>query len=114
VLAPNGCLILVDVKAHTNVADNRSWPLASILYTISLMHCMPISLVRVNFQYFLIISLVINKYFKNLKNEPDGLGLGTCWGREKAVELLRACGFTVFHIDDSDSVNIVYSCRKSN
>jgi hypothetical protein len=39
------------------------------LYTVSLMHCMPVGLV------------------------DGGSGLGMMWGREKAVEMLKAAGF---------------------
>ena len=50
-LAADGSFALVDVNTHSNVADNvANTPAASMYYTVSLMHCMPISLVRFMFE----------------------------------------------------------------
>jgi len=60
------------------------------LYTVSLMHCMPVGLV------------------------DGGHGLGMMWGREKAVELLKAAGFKNVQAQEipEDPFNLHYFCRK--
>ena len=68
-LAPGGIFSMVDIAARTNLADNLDHPMGPFLYTVSLMHCMPVGLV------------------------DGGSGLGMMWGREKAVEMLKAAGF---------------------
>jgi SAM-dependent methyltransferase len=69
VLAPGGMFSMVDIAARTNLADNLDHPMGSFLYTVSLMHCMPVGLV------------------------DGGTGLGMMWGREKALEMLEQAGF---------------------
>jgi 2-polyprenyl-3-methyl-5-hydroxy-6-metoxy-1,4-benzoquinol methylase len=68
-LAPGGIFSMVDIAARTNLADNLDHPMGPFLYTVSLMHCMPVGLF------------------------DGGSGLGMMWGREKAVEMLKAAGF---------------------
>ena len=43
-LRPGGVLLMVDIKASSNVEDNIGVPLATYLYTVSTMHCMSVSL----------------------------------------------------------------------
>ena len=69
ILAPGGLFSMVDIAARSNLANNLDHPMASFLYTVSLMHCMPVGLV------------------------DGGPGLGMMWGREKAVALLNEAGF---------------------
>jgi hypothetical protein len=46
------------------------------LFTVSLMHCLPVGLV------------------------DGGRGLGMMWGREKAVKMLEAAGFKNVRVDE--------------
>lgn len=88
-LRTGGVYIGQDIWAHTAVADNREHPLAPFIYTISLMHCMTVSLAQ------------------------GGIGLGAAWGEEKARELLAEAGFSdvTMHRLDHDIQNAYYICR---
>jgi ubiquinone/menaquinone biosynthesis C-methylase UbiE len=89
-LAEGGFFSMVDIAAHTDVADNLSHPMGPFLYTVSLMHCMPVGLV------------------------DGGEGLGMMWGREKAVEMLGAAGFNKISVEEipDDAFNLHFFCRK--
>ena len=69
ILAPGGMFSMVDIAARSDLADNLDHPMGPFLYTVSLMHCMPVGLV------------------------DGGPGLGMMWGREKAVEMLKKAAF---------------------
>ncbi|HMR65750.1 MAG TPA: transcriptional regulator, partial [Anaerolineae bacterium] len=58
-------------------------------YTISTMHCMTVSLAG------------------------GGEGLGTMWGKEKALEMLAEAGFTDVQVEQPahDPMNYFYICR---
>ncbi len=89
-LRPGGVLLMVDIKASTQLEDNVGVPMATYLYTVSTMHCMSVSL------------------------GLDGEGLGTCWGRQLATSMLADAGFvdvTVGEIE-SDPLNYYYIARK--
>lgn len=89
-LRPGGVLLMVDIKASSNVEDNRGAPLATYKYTVSTMHCMSVSLAF------------------------DGAGLGTVWGRQLAESMLADAGFgdvTVIE-RESDPINNYYIARK--
>jgi hypothetical protein len=64
--------------------------MGAFLYTVSLMHCMPVGLV------------------------DGGAGLGMMWGREKAEEMLREAGFTDVFVQEipEDPFNLHFFCRK--
>ncbi len=82
---------MVDIAANSNLADNLAHPMGSFLYTVSLMHCLPVGLV------------------------DGGTGLGMMWGREKAVEMLDDAGFQrvqVLEMPD-DPFNLHFFCCKS-
>ncbi len=90
VLKPGGCFSMVDIAAHTDIAGNTDHPMGPFLYTVSLMHCMPVG--RVN----------------------GGAGLGMMWGKEKAAEMLADAGFqevAVTEIPD-DPFNVHFFCWK--
>ena len=90
-LRPDGVLLMVDIKASSNLEDNIGVPLAPYKYTVSTMHCMSVSL------------------------GLDGDGLGTVWGRQLAESMLADAGFgdvTVSEIE-SDPFNNYYIARKS-
>jgi ubiquinone/menaquinone biosynthesis C-methylase UbiE len=89
-LRPGGVLLMVDIKASTQLEDNVGVPLATYLYTVSTMHCMSVSL------------------------GLDGAGLGTCWGRQLATAMLADAGFTDVTVREieSDAFNFYYIARK--
>lgn len=89
-LRPGGVLLMVDVKASSQLEDNVGVPLAAYLYTVSTMHCMSVSL------------------------GLDGAGLGTCWGRQLATSMLADAGFggVQVHEVESDPFNNYYVAGK--
>lgn len=89
-LRPDGIYLMQDIRASSNVAKNVSHPAAPLLYTISCMHCMTVSLAQ------------------------GGMGLGAMWGEEKAIELLGEAGFTQVEIQRlaHDFQNNYYIVRK--
>eukprot|EP00058_Branchiostoma_floridae_P014231 XP_002599719.1 hypothetical protein BRAFLDRAFT_106707 [Branchiostoma floridae] len=86
----SGLFSMVDIRGHTELADNLDDPAAPMLYGASLLHCMPVSL-----------------YF-------GGRGLGTMWGQELAVSMLREARFTNIRcLDVPDSpANLHFLCQK--
>ena len=89
-LVADGLFSMVDIAAQSNLADNLGHPMGPFLYTVSLMHCMPVGLVG------------------------GGTGLGMMWGREKAVEMLNEAGFRqvqILEIPD-DPFNLHFFCSK--
>jgi len=89
-LKSDGVYLMQDIHARSPVHKNRDHPLGPFLYTISGMHCMPVSLAQ------------------------GGAGLGAMWGREKAKALLNEAGFvhTEIHRLDHDIQNDYYVNRK--
>jgi SAM-dependent methyltransferase len=89
-LRPGGVLLMVDVKASSQLEDNAGVPFAAYLYTVSTLHCMSVSL------------------------GLDGAGLGTCWGRQLATSMLADAGFpdVAVHEIESDPINFYYVARK--
>jgi 2-polyprenyl-3-methyl-5-hydroxy-6-metoxy-1,4-benzoquinol methylase len=90
-LKPDGIFLMVDIKASSHLHENMDHPLAPYLYTVSTMHCMTVSLAL------------------------DGEGLGTVWGKHKALELLAEAGFMGVEVReiDGDVFNNYYIARKS-
>lgn len=90
-LRPGGVLLMSDAKASSRLEDNVGVPWYTYRFTVSLMHCMPVSL------------------------GLDGAGLGTMWGRQLAVSMLQDAGFTDVRVAelDSDSSNYYYLARKA-
>lgn len=68
-LRPNGAFLMQDIAGSSHVHKNMEHPIAPLLYTISCMHCMTVSLAE------------------------NGDGLGAMWGEEKALEMLAEAGF---------------------
>ena len=81
---------MVDIAARSNLANNLDHPMAPFLYTVSLMHCMPVGLVG------------------------KGTGLGMMWGRETAVEMLKKAGFQQVQVLEmpEDPFNLHYLSYK--
>ncbi len=90
ILRSDGRFSMVDIAAKSDLADNLDHPMGPFLYTVSLMHCLPVGLV------------------------DGGTGLGMMWGREKAVEMLKEARFQqvqVMEIPD-DPFNLHFFCSK--
>lgn len=90
ILCPGGSFSMVDIASGSEHADNLEHPMGPFLYTVSLMHCMPVGLVG------------------------NGAGLGMMWGRQKAEAMLREAGFSRISISEipEDAFNLHYFCRK--
>ncbi len=88
-LAPGGLFSMIDIKDFSNPAENLDHPLGAFLYTVSLMHCMPVGL------------------------NDNGAGLGMMWGQEKAEAMLKEAGFEDIEIIEMehDGFNLHYLCR---
>jgi SAM-dependent methyltransferase len=74
-LKPDGIYLMQDIDASAEVGQNRAHPIGPLLYTISCLHCMTVSLAQ------------------------GGMGLGAMWGRETADRMLHEAGLevTAFH-----------------
>ena len=68
-LKPGGIYLMQDIGGSARLENNLDFPMASLLYAISCLHCTPVSLGQ------------------------GGIGLGTMWGWETAEEILREAGF---------------------
>jgi SAM-dependent methyltransferase len=89
-LRPGGVLLMVDIKASSNLEENIGVPLSPYLFTVSTMHCMSVSLAY------------------------GGAGLGTAWGRQLATSMLADAGFpeVTVHEIDTDPINLYYIATK--
>lgn len=90
-LKPGGTFLMQDIRASSHLEHNLDHPIAPLLYTISTMHCMTVSLAN------------------------NGAGLGTMWGEEMAVEMLKRAGFAQVDVHqlEHDFQNNFYVMRKS-
>jgi ubiquinone/menaquinone biosynthesis C-methylase UbiE len=90
VLSEGGRFSMVDIAARTNLTGNMTHPMGPFLYTVSLMHCMPVGLVN------------------------GGAGLGMMWGQEMAVDMLRQAGFRDVEVQEipNDPFNLHFFCGK--
>ncbi len=68
-LRPEGIYLMQDIKGSSKIFNNLDHPLGPLLYTVSCMHCMTVSLAQ------------------------NGEGLGAMWGEEKTREYLQKAGF---------------------
>jgi len=68
-LRRDGVYLMQDIKGSSRVQNNINHPIGPLLYTISCMHCMTVSLAQ------------------------GGEGLGAMWGEEKTREYLERAGF---------------------
>lgn len=68
-LRPEGVYLMQDIRASSYVDNNLDHPAAPLLYTISCLHCMSVSL------------------------SAGGMGLGAMWGEEMTLEMLEEAGF---------------------
>ncbi|MCU0669146.1 MAG: class I SAM-dependent methyltransferase [Myxococcota bacterium] len=68
-LRPGGVFLIQEVRGTSHVHLDAAHPLAPLLYTVSCLHCMTVSLAA------------------------GGAGLGAMWGAETARRMLEAAGF---------------------
>ncbi|MGF1485438.1 MAG: class I SAM-dependent methyltransferase [Opitutales bacterium] len=89
-LRPGGTFFMQDIDTSGSHAGDRDKPLAPLLYTISTMHCMTVSLAR------------------------GGMGLGAAWGRPQARQMLTDAGFSSIeiHTFEHDIQNCYYVVTK--
>ncbi|MBX3177094.1 MAG: methyltransferase domain-containing protein [Candidatus Hydrogenedentes bacterium] len=73
-LRPGGVFFMQDIDASSEPVDNIEHPLGALLYAVSCMHCMTVSLAQ------------------------GGMGLGAVWGVQRAEAMLREAGFTSIEI----------------
>ena len=69
-LRPSGVYRMQEIKGSSEIHKNMDLPLGPVLYTVSCMHCMTVSLAQ------------------------NGEGLGAMWGEEKTREYLKQAGFS--------------------
>ena len=89
-LRPGGVFLMADIKASSRLEENVDVPMSTYLYTVSLMHCMTVSL------------------------SLDGAGLGAAWGTQLATAMLADAGFDDVRVAEveSDPINSYYIARK--
>ncbi len=89
-LKTNGTFLMQDISGTSHVDQDVEHPMGPLLYTISCMHCMTVSLAQ------------------------GGAGLGAMWGRELAEKMLTAAGFNsvVVHELEHDPMNLFYVIGK--
>lgn len=88
-LKPGGIYLMQDIGGSARLENNLDFPMASFLYAISCVHCMPVSLGQ------------------------GGMGLGTMWGWETAEAMLNQAGFSevVRHVLPHDPMNVWFVAR---
>ncbi|WP_416137993.1 class I SAM-dependent methyltransferase [Halomonas sp. HK25] len=73
-LREDGVYLAQDIHSSSHHHGDRDHPMGTLLYTLSIMHCMSVSLAQ------------------------GGEGLGTMWGREKAREYFGKAGFGAIEV----------------
>jgi SAM-dependent methyltransferase len=88
-LKPGGVYLCQDIKGSCHHHENIGHPIGTLMYTISCMHCMTVSLAQ------------------------GGEGLGAMWGRETAMRYFGEAGFNTVEVHelDHDIQNYFYVCR---
>ena len=89
-LRPGGDFLMMDIAGSSRLEENLQHPLGPVLYSVSVLHCMTVSLAY------------------------DGEGLGTVWGEQKAQEYLTKAGFrdiTVKHLD-GDPFHVFFIAKR--
>lgn len=89
-LRAGGVYLMQDIGGSATLANNIDFPLATLLYGISCVHCTPVSLGQ------------------------GGQGLGTMWGWETAERMLGEAGFSSVerHVLPHDPMNVWFVARK--
>lgn len=78
-LRAGGTYLCIEPKASSHLHENMGLPMAPLMYTISTMHCMTVSLAY------------------------GGEGLGTAWGEQLAIEKLTNAGFADIEVTGTKS-----------
>ena len=88
-LEPHGVYLMQDIQGSSHHHENVDHPGGPLLYMISCMHCMTVSLAQ------------------------GGDGLGAMWGEQRARELLAEAGFTSVdvHLLEHDPFNAYFVVR---
>ena len=89
-LRAGGVFLMMDMAASSHLEENLDHPIGPLLYGVSVMHCMTVSLAQ------------------------GGEGLGTMWGEEVAQDYLKRSGFAkvkVQHLDD-DPMHVFYIAQQ--
>lgn len=88
-LKPGGVYLVQDIGGSARLENNLDFPMAPLLYAISLTHCTPVSIGQ------------------------GGAGLGTMWGWETAERMLRDAGFRTVdrHVLPHDPMNVWFVAR---
>jgi SAM-dependent methyltransferase len=88
-LRDDGIYLAQDIKGSSHVHENMDHPIGPLLYTVSCMHCMTVSLAQ------------------------EGEGLGAMWGQQKTLEYLEKAGFGTVEVHEleHDVQNNYYVCR---
>ena len=89
-LREDGVYLMQDIAGSSELHRNLDRPLAPMLYTYSTLHCMTVSLAQ------------------------GGLGLGTMWGKEKALAMLREAGFSRVEVRELEhnDMKLFYVCTR--
>lgn len=89
-IRPDGVYLVQDITGSSYLEKNLDLPVAPWLYTISLTHCMTVSLAY------------------------NGEGLGAMWGEERAVAMMKDAGFQNVEINhlEHDFMNTYYVATK--
>lgn len=89
-LKPGGVFLMQDIAGSSQLHQNLDHPLGTLLYTVSCMHCMTVSLAQ------------------------NGEGLGAMWGKEKALDMLAKAGFDQVEVHqlDHDFMNYYFVATK--
>jgi cyclopropane fatty-acyl-phospholipid synthase-like methyltransferase len=89
-LKPDGVYLMQDISGTSHLHKDIEHPIGTLLYTISCLHCMTVSLAQ------------------------GGEGLGAMWGEEKTREYLEKAGFRSIETNrlDHDIQNNWYVVRR--
>ncbi|MGW6404172.1 class I SAM-dependent methyltransferase [Streptomyces sp. NPDC055134] len=89
-LRDDGVFLMGDISASSNLEENIDHPLGPALYTFSVFYCMTVSL------------------------GEGGAGLGSVWGRQRALQMLADAGFGDIDVEqvEGDILNVYYVARK--
>lgn len=89
-LKTDGTYLMQDIRSSVDLNKNRSHPAGTLLYTISCLHCMSVSLAQ-----------------------AGGEGWGAMWGEERALDYLGNVGFSTVEVHKltHDFQNNYYICK---
>lgn len=89
-LKPGGVYVMVEPRVSSNLEDNLAHPMAPLIYGVSTLHCLTVSLAE------------------------DGAGLGTAFGEQVARQLLADAGFVgvEVHPAPGDPLDAAFIARK--